>query len=68
VPDFDALIDVMERDRNQRFTPEEIEEKRKEAPAIVLLKDEAAMMIASRSWITEPALSELPLRKTYPGH
>jgi hypothetical protein len=52
VPDFDAMVQLIEQERGYRLTPEEIEAKRKEAPCIVLLKDEAAKMIASRIPLT----------------
>lgn len=68
VPDFDTLIQAIENDRGQKFTSAEIEERRKEAPAIVLPPDEAAMMIASQAALLEPTAEETSVEKPHRGH
>src|SRR6266545_824962 len=49
VPDFQAMLPFIEKERGHKLTPEEVEAERKQAPSIVLTKEEAANMIAARA-------------------
>ena len=49
VPDFDSLIPALETKRNCKFNQQKIDGMREKAVTVVLTKDEAERMIASRN-------------------
>jgi hypothetical protein len=49
VPDFAEMIPTIEKRLGHKLTESEIEQEREAAPAIVLTKEEAEKMTASRS-------------------